>query len=77
MSPYAGETMGRGTEERGAHKELAEQASELGQGRTATNLTAAIRGTDEEDNVKGSSAGRPGLRSWRALVCQFNAIESG
>ena len=54
--------MGRGTKERGAHKELAEQASELGEGQTATNLTAAIHGTDEEDDIEGSSAGRPGLR---------------
>ena len=35
---------------------------ELGEGRTATNLTAAIRGTDKEDDVEGSSAGHPGLR---------------
>ena len=35
---------------------------ELGEGQTATNLTAAIRGTNEEDDVEGSSAGHPGLR---------------
>ena len=35
---------------------------ELGEGQTATNLTAAIRGTDEEDDIEGSSAGHPGLR---------------
>ena len=34
---------------------------ELGEGRTVTNLTVAIRGTDEEDGVEGSSTGRPGL----------------